>query len=249
LGVLSIYIFINSILFTPKKTNQYDFIFSNYMKEVLIPLPEKHEIYTLFSTPVQKEKAIVLFLHGVKGNLNSYYSFSSNFTGRNLAVLMPEYRGYGKSAGEVTENSLLEDALASFEWIRKRYREDSIIIYAQDFLAPVACTISSMVPCRFVVLENPVYSLRRWMREKFPSLILPYELKYDFNSYESLPNSISPVYVLQTKNSPYCSPPDARKLQMLLKDPNMMIVMDSTKNQNLNDLEQFQGILDQLFNF
>jgi pimeloyl-ACP methyl ester carboxylesterase len=249
LGVLSIYIFINSILFTTNRTNNYDFAYSNRMKEVMIPLPEHQEIYSLLCTPPQKEKAIVLYLHGVNGSLNSYFTFSSNFTSRNLATLMPDYRGFGKSKGDVIENSLLEDALASMDWIRKRYREDSVVIYAQDFMAPIACTIAGMIPCRLVILENPVYSLRRWMREKFPALILPYELKYDFDCSESLPNSICPVYILQTKNSPNCSPSDARKLQMLLKDPNALIWLDSTKTMQLSNLDQYQQTLDQLFSF
>lgn len=249
LGVLSMYIFINSILFTANKTNRYDFVLSNSMQELVIPLPEQAEIHSLLFKPPQKEKGIVLFLHGVKGNLNDHFSFSSHFTSRNLATLMPDYRGYGKSKGDVIENSLEEDALASLEWISKRYREDSIIIYAQDFLAPAACYIAGILPCRFVILENPVYSLRRWMREKFPALILPYELKYDFNTYEAIPNSLCPVFILQSKASPFCNVADAKKLQMLLSDPNAMILMDNEKNIPMHDLEQYQQILDQLLNF
>lgn len=249
LGVLSMYIFINSILFTTNKTNSYEFILSDKMQEVVIPLPEHAEIHSLLINPPEKEKAIVLFLHGVKGNLDAYYSFSSNFTTRNLATLMPDYRGYGKSKGIVNEYSLEEDALASLEWISKRYRDDSIIIYAQDFLAPAACYIAGILPCRFVILENPVYSLRRWMRDKYPALMLPYELKYDFNTYEAIPNSLCPVYIIQSRNSPYCNLADAKKLQMLLKDPNAILLMDNAKNIDLSEFDQYQQILDQLFNF
>ncbi len=249
IGVLSIYIFINSILFTTGKTNNYEFVTTSRTKEVLIPLPEQQEIHAMQCIPAQKEKAIVLFLHGAKGNLDAHYSFTTNFTGRNLSVLMPDYRAYGKSKGKVTESSLNEDALACMEWIRKRYREDSIIIYAQDFLAPVACYISSMIPCRLVILENPVYSLRRWMRDRFPALMLPYELKYDFDISESLPNSICPVYIIQSRKSQHCNSVDAKKMQMLLKDPNAMIWLDNDKNIPLADLEQYQQIMDQLFGF
>lgn len=249
LGVLSIYIFINSIIFTTSKTNNYDFTPSKRIQEVLIPLPEQQEIHALHCNPPQNEKGIVLFLHGAKGNLDAYYSFTSNFTSRNLSVLMPDYRAFGKSKGKVTESSLNEDALACMDWIRKRYREDSVIIYAQDFLAPVACYIASMLPCRFVVLENPVFSLRRWMRDRFPALMLPYELKYDFDISESLPNSICPVYIIQYKKSQYCNATDSKKIQMLLKDPNAMIWLDNDKNIALSDLEQYQQILDQLFSY
>lgn len=106
-----------------------------------------------------------------------------------------------------------------------------------------------MIPCRLVILENPVYSLRRWMRDRFPALMLPYELKYDFDISESLPNSICPVYIIQSRKSQHCNSVDAKKMQMLLKDPNAMIWLDNDKNIPLADLEQYQQIMDQLFGF
>lgn len=243
------YIFINSIIFTPDRTNRYEYLASAGMQELQVPLPDQQHLEALLFKPNLPEKTIVLYLHSVRGNLDMHYTSASRFTSRSASVLMPDYRGYGKTPGHVSETSLNEDALACMDWIRKRYREDSIIIYAQDFLAPVACFISSMIPCRFVILENPVFSLRHWMRDKFPALILPYELKYDFNLYESMPASIAPVFIIQSKNSRYCNDRDAKQLQMLLKDPNAIVWLDNDKNILLHELEQYEQILDQLFSF
>ncbi|MFZ1255116.1 MAG: alpha/beta fold hydrolase [Saprospiraceae bacterium] len=248
-GVLSLYIFIDSILFRTERTNNYNFTNSKRKEEVQISIPEQSVIYAALCKPTGKEKAMVLYLHGAQGNINKHLSFCENFTSRGASVLIPDFRGFGKSSGSVTESSLNEDAISAMEWIRKRYREDSIIIYAKDFSANAACYLASMLPCRFVVLENPVYSLRRWMRDRFPALALPYELKYDFNTYDYLPNSISPVYILQSKSNANCSQSDAKKLQDLLKDPNTLIWLENNKNESIYELEQFQGALDQLFNF
>lgn len=249
LGVLSIYIFINSIIFKTDKTNHYDFSKSPRLEEVIIPLPDQKELHAVITRPSSKEKAIVLFLHGVDGNLNDYYSLANNFTSRNISILMVDYRAYGKSKGEVTESSLREDALATMEWLRKRYREDSIIIYAQDFLASVALEISSMIPCRFVILENPVFSLKKWMRDRFPALMLPYELKYDFDTYDNLPKSISPVFIIQSSRSNYCSVKDGKKIQLLLRDPNAMVWIEHSRKESLYEIEKYQQVLDQLFTF
>jgi hypothetical protein len=248
-GVLSMYIFINSIIFTPDRTTRYEHLPSSGMQTLQVPLPEQQYLEALLFKPPTPEKSIVLYLHSVKGNLDDHYTSAIRFTSRFASVLMPDYRGYGKTPGHVSETSLNEDALACMDWIRKRYREDSVIIYAQDFMAPVACFISTLVPCRFVILENPVFSLRNWMRNKFPALIQPYELKYDFNLYESMPSSIAPVFIIQSQNSRYCSDEDAKRLQMLLKDPNAIVWLDNDKNIDIGELEQYAQILDQLFSF
>ncbi len=249
IGVLSLYIFINSILFKCDKVNRYDFGYTYNIEEFPITLAESQEIHSILFKTNNSEKAIILYLHGVNGNLNAYYHFSINFRSRNLAVLMPEFRGFGKSKGNLTESSLNEDALACMEWLRKRYREDSIIIYAQDFLAPVALELASMIPCRFVVLENPVFSLKRWMRDRFPALMMPYELKYDFDTYQTISKSISPVYIIQSSRSAYCNPADAKKLQFSLRDPNSMIFIEHSRTEKLFETEKYQQVLDQLLSF
>lgn len=248
-GVLSLYIFINSVIFTTERTNSYDIHFSRSVQEVNIDLPEQKSLYAVYCKPGVKEKAIVLYLHGAVGNIEKHVSNAELFTSRGLSVLIPDFRGFGKSKGTVSESSLNEDALSTLDWIRKRYREDSIIIYAKDFSAAAACYIAGMFPCRYVILENPVYSLRSWMRDRFPVLALPYELKYDFNTFEYLPNCISPVLIIQSEFGSNCNAIDIKKLQSLLKDPNALVWLKNIKNQSIYELDSYQSALDQLFSF
>ncbi|HEX5624880.1 MAG TPA: alpha/beta fold hydrolase [Saprospiraceae bacterium] len=248
-GVFSLYIFINPILFKTESTQTYALNNARLVEEIEIPLPEQNSLAALLCKPAEEEKAVVLFLHGANGNSASQLDFAKTFTDRGLAVLIPDFRGYGKSKGRVSETGMQEDAMASMEWLRKRYREDSIILYARDFSAPAACYLASIMPCRMLILDDPIYSLRRWMRDRFTALILPYELKYDFNTYEYLPNSICPVYILQPKTRAQANNQDARKLQGLLRDPNAMIWLEQSKNASVYETEAFQTALDQLIGY
>ncbi|MBK8953987.1 MAG: alpha/beta hydrolase [Saprospiraceae bacterium] len=248
-GVLSVYIFINPILFKTERTSQYDTPVSQRIEQMQISLPGNQELSAMLYHTRYKEKGIVLFLHGVRGNLDRFQQQSQLFLSMGYKVLLPDYRGFGKSSGQLTETSLTEDVTSCMDWLLKRYREDSIIVYAMDFLVPVACYVNTMLPARLLILENPVYSLRSWIKKRYPAFFLPYELKYDFNTDEFLHDCLSPVYILRPLQKTACTAAEAQKLKMLLKDPETFIQLDDRPNENLYDLENFQNQLERILNF
>ncbi|MBK9272744.1 MAG: alpha/beta fold hydrolase [Saprospiraceae bacterium] len=164
------------------------------------------------------------------------------FTNRGFRVIMPDYRGYGKSQGHPTEIGLYEDGQIVMGWLKGQTTEDSILIYGVDFGATVAAYISTISPCRQVILDNPVYSLRSWMRTRFPLLILPYELKYDFNTFEFIPNIISPMTIFYTKNNPFHKKEELKNMVGLLRDPGTVIWLENGGQEDLDFIQYFDQI-------
>lgn len=75
----------------------------------------------------------VLHAHGNAGNVSSHDSFSSFLTDHGLAVLVFDYRGYGRSdKGRVRRRNLLEDTRAAMRYLRSRDDVDTgrIGVYA-----------------------------------------------------------------------------------------------------------------------
>lgn len=247
-GILSVYIFINSILFKNDRTSDYHLPITNQISLVEIPLPSDQFLNAALYTPRSDSRGIVLLLHDIKGNLNRYNEQSVSLLSKGFSVLVPDYRGFGMTKGKTSENTLNEDALACMDWLNKMYREDSIYIYAMGFMAPVASYINTLLPVRLLILENPVYSLRSWIKRKYPYFILPYELKYDFNTYEFIPNCISPVYIIQSKQKANSSNTEILKLRQLLQDPSAFIQLSDEKGENIYELNQYQNYLDLILN-
>lgn len=193
-------------------------------------------------------KGYILFLHGLSKSADFWAEYAPFFTERGMKLYIPDYRGYGKSRGQANEIGIYEDAQISLAWLKTQTTEDSIVLYGVDLAASAAAFLSTVSPCRQVILENPVYSLRSWMRQKFPLLMLPYELKYDFNIYEFIPNIISPLTVVQSKNISGAQEEDAKRIERLLKDPGAFIWTDQPKERLPIEDPQFIKYFDQLIN-
>ncbi|MBK9269957.1 MAG: alpha/beta fold hydrolase [Saprospiraceae bacterium] len=203
-GIFFIYIFIDFIVFSPTKHGpNYKYTFTHPYKEIKLDHPNGQKINILQFESKIPTKSYLIFLHGSNKSADYWAAQVPFFTNRGFRVIMPDYRGYGKSQGHPTEIGLYEDGQIVMGWLKGQTTEDSILIYGVDFGATVAAYISTISPCRQVILDNPVYSLRSWMRTRFPLLILPYELKYDFNTFEFIPNIISPMTIFYTKNNPF----------------------------------------------
>ncbi len=62
----------------------------------------------------------VLFLHGNYGNVSNNLHPPETLARAGFQVVTFDYRGFGKSPGEPSQESILEDALASLEYVRGR---------------------------------------------------------------------------------------------------------------------------------
>ncbi|MDQ3142953.1 MAG: alpha/beta fold hydrolase [Bacteroidota bacterium] len=247
-GVFYIYIFIDQITFSPTrlaKSHVYDIPFPHENFKISHPNHDSFEVfYFINQSPIKK--GVVIFFYGAQKNAAYWSDHVQDFTSRGFDVMMPEYRGFGRSSGSPSEINWYEDALASFSWLKDQTREDSIIIYGYGLGSVASVYVGSLSSTRLILLENPVYGLREWISAKFPSLWLSFELKYDFNLYEYLPHCASPVYIVRSSNSKECTEEEALALKKLLSDESRYINFNIPKDKKLRDSEEFQNFLDQI---
>jgi fermentation-respiration switch protein FrsA (DUF1100 family) len=86
-------------------------------------------------------RAVVLFMHGNGGNVAMWSEPVRQLALQHrVAVLLFDYRGYGKSEGEPTEQGVTDDADAARSWLAKRAQvaEESIILMGQSLGGGVA---------------------------------------------------------------------------------------------------------------
>jgi fermentation-respiration switch protein FrsA (DUF1100 family) len=112
--------------------------------------------------PHEEPRAVVLFAPGNAGNL-TYRADRLRWLNRRLrvAVMIFDYRGYGRSVGQPNEAGVLADARAARRWLAERagVGEDQIVLMGESLGAAVMVDLAAKDGARGLILENPFTSL------------------------------------------------------------------------------------------
>jgi fermentation-respiration switch protein FrsA (DUF1100 family) len=110
-----------------------------------------------------------LFLHGNAGNVTHRIDHAHAITKAGSAILVLDYRGYGKSMGQPSESGLYLDADAGYDaLIRLGYGPKQIIVQGESLGTAVAVELASRRPCAGLVLESALTSLSDMARAVLP---------------------------------------------------------------------------------
>lgn len=171
------------LLFHPEPLNP-EFKFDlPYTSEVFIDVPHAklHALY--LHQPAAQSKGIVLFLHGNAGNLETWFTHTDFWLSTGYDVLMPDYRGFGKSTGKIeNEAQLNEDVEQAWNYVAHNYKDKKKVIYGRSLGTGLAAKLGTQTPADLVVLVSPYTSMTAMAREYYPwvpSFILRYPLKTD----------------------------------------------------------------------
>lgn len=179
----------------------YKFQFPQPFGEWEMQRPDGASLHALHFT-VDKPKGAVLYLHGNTGSLRRWGKRAPRFTNLQHAVLMPDYRGFGKSTGKISEAALHADALAWFDRLAQEYGEANVVVYGRSLGTGLAVPVAAARAPQALVLESPYADLLDVARHYLA--ILPYRwlLKYRFRSEMAIKRVKCPVYIFHGKRDP-----------------------------------------------
>lgn len=130
--------------------------------------------------PKSRSKGAILYLHGNKGNARRGLYQSRSMQNRGYDILIPDYRGYGKTEGQpINDRQLLEDANKAYQYLKSNYKEDRIYVVGYSLGSGMASFVAKENNPRGLFLVAPFTSLVAiknqflWM---FPDFILKYKL-------------------------------------------------------------------------
>ncbi len=104
-------------------------------------------------------RVALLYFHGNGGNLANRPGHLREMVAAGASVLIPDYRGYGKSQGRPTERGLYRDADAAYEYILSLgYEPRQIVVLGESLGAAIAVDLAHRRPCGGLILECPFTS-------------------------------------------------------------------------------------------
>lgn len=135
---------------------------------------------------------VTLFLHGNAGNVTHRSQHLREITAAGSSILIPDYRGYGKSGGRPGESGLYADAEASYEYlVRSGFSPETIIVHGESLGTAVAVALASKRRCAALVLESAFSSARDVARTVLP--VLGPALIWSFDSQAKIGRVRAPV--------------------------------------------------------
>ncbi|MHC4441672.1 MAG: alpha/beta hydrolase [Planctomycetota bacterium] len=99
---------------------------------------------------------IVVLFHGNAETIHTQQSMIMAYHGLGCSVLLPEYRGYGRSAGKPSEKGIVTDAVSFYDEMVKRADVDStrIVFHGKSLGGGVAAQVASRRKPAAMILES-----------------------------------------------------------------------------------------------
>lgn len=104
-------------------------------------------VHGWYITPAGDPKAYLLFSHGNAGNISGRLPVADELVRRGSAVLMYDYRGYGRSPGEPGEAGLYADAEAALDaLVHRAGGPDRVVLYGRSLGGAVSWEMADRHP-------------------------------------------------------------------------------------------------------
>lgn len=195
LGCGYMFFFQEGFIFHPEKISQTSKIKFN------IPFEEinlKMEGATLNCAyfKIKNPKGLVFFLHGNAGNIMDQENAANFYTRLGYDFFAMDYRGFGKSTGEISsEKQFFDDIQLAYNFVKKSYQEKEIIVIGYSVGTGPASMIASQNHPKKLVLIAPYFSMKYMLSQKY-KIVPSFLLKYPFETNKYLEEIKNPVLLV-----------------------------------------------------
>lgn len=225
---------IRQLIFFPEKTHYEkprDYGFDAEDVEISLPGAKLHGWFL----KAPDEKAVLYFLHGNAGNISHRLYKAKGWVERNISVFLLDYRGYGKSSGEINEGEdIVRDAEAGLDFLKSRgYTMQQIIFYGESLGTYAMVRLSERHKAAAVVLEAPFTSfvdIGRIHYPQAPSFLLK---GFEFASADHIANIKPPMFILHGTLDEICPYEMAGELMEKAPEPKALFTIPNGAHNDL----------------
>ena len=180
-------------------------------------------------------RGVVFFLHGNAGNLQGWFSNADFYRDAGYDLVMPDYRGFGKSTGRIASaQQLREDVRAVWSQVAPQYRGRKVVLYGRSLGTGLAADLAQELsaqgqPPDLTVLVSPYTSFRALAAEFYPWVPAAL-LRYPLETESHLPSIVGPVLLVHAEKDSLIGIHHLRRLQQVLPGARVLVVPGADHN-------------------
>ncbi len=109
---------------------------------------------------------LVIFAHGNAELIDLWPELLEPYRKLGVSVLLPEYRGYGRSAGSPSQRAIAEDLVRFHDLVVARPEVDRarVVLHGRSLGGGAVCALASARPPRALILQSTFTSVRAMAR-------------------------------------------------------------------------------------
>lgn len=183
--------------------------------------------------PAENAECTALFCHGNGGclahrveTIELYHKLGVNF-------FVFDYRGYGLSGGEPSENGLYLDSEAAWQFLvnEKRIPPDKIVIIGRSLGGAAASRLAAEKHPRRLICESAFVSIRETGSDRYPYFPVKLLSRYNFPTGEFLKQVKCPALIIHSRDDKVVRFSHGRKLFAIAGGPKTFLELTGAHDE------------------
>ncbi|WKD85106.1 hypothetical protein KCTC32516_00445 [Polaribacter huanghezhanensis] len=244
-----LYFFQERFLFHPEKLPE-DFIFqyeNQKVKEYNLEI-KKGVVINGLHFQAENSKGVVYYLKGNSKSIKGWGKFAIDFTIHGYDVIMMDYRGFGKSTGKMSQQSMKDDALLVYDKLKEIINEDKIIVYGRSLGTGLATKVASVNNPKMLVLACPYFSMSKNVKRYLPFIPLGLVMRYQIPTYKWIKYVDCPIKIIHGTNDKMIPFKSSLKLSKMKPSLTRLYPIIGGGHKNLHNFESYHSALDEILN-
>ena len=247
-GLLCLFVYFiqESMIFYPAKLPaDYPFEFDSDYEELSVVTQDLSVLDGLLFT-TDSPRGLIFYLHGNAGALDSWGTVASLYTNLKYDIFILDYRGYGKSEGQINdERQFYTDIQMAYNELKNRYKERDIVILGYSLGAAAAAKLAAENNPGQLILQAPYYSMLDLKQKLYPYLP-DFILKYKFETYRYLDSVVVPVTIFHGDKDEVIYYGSSLKLKEHLKPTDQLIPLPGQFHNGITENPLYQEKLKEI---
>lgn len=200
--------------------------------------------------PAENAKGTVLFCHGNGGNVSHRLETILLLHQLGMNVLILDYRGYGKSGGNPTEEGTYRDAESAWKYLveTRGERPERIIIHGRSLGGAVAAHLARDCTPAALVVESSFYDITELGAELFPWLPVRWLSRMEYKTAEYVKGVRCPVLVIHSRTDGMIAFHHGEKIFAAAPEPKWFLEIHGTHNSGFVESDDiYRPAMEQLF--
>ncbi|NNE28366.1 MAG: hypothetical protein HKN16_01940 [Saprospiraceae bacterium] len=225
----------------------FTFQFDKVPEEFFISVDPKTDINALKFPTSKNRKGAIIYFHPFQDNIQRWGHLHKDFTARGYDFWVYDYRGFGKSAGDVSEAELFSDAQKIYDWINEKYPSEDILLYGKYMGGVVAANLANQVTADMLILEAPFNDLDHLFKKQYPWIWQPLKSRVDFSIRDQLALGIeAPVHIIHGTRDFEVNFHLSVYLKEFLRAKDSYTLVDAGRHEILREFSRYQAKLQEL---